>query len=130
MFISVSSIHTNAAASEWIDCINLEMSYAGDSAQSKYDDEVFVKHKIVVFRQHFSGSNSTSFLQDLEADELCDEDEYKQISRTFSQDDCLHAAGAHCRPPLRGSSRLVRARYNFQQGLINTREALEMQGPS
>jgi hypothetical protein len=63
---------------------------------------------------------------DLEEIDIFDLDDCIPTSRTFSQDDCLHAICVpHLRSQLQGISRLVRAQYNFQQGLLITKEIMK-----
>jgi hypothetical protein len=82
------------------------------------------QQKIVVFSRN--SLVITEAVQDLEDYALSDLDECVSTARIFPQDDCLHTE----LPPFRsfdhGSSRLGRARYNFQQGLLNTKEVLEI----
>ncbi len=64
-------------------------------------------------------------VHDLEDYGFCDLNECTSTLRIFPQDDCLHTRI----PPFRyeyGPSRLGRARYNFQQGLLNMREVMEI----
>ncbi len=69
-------------------------------------------------------------MQELEMNAIYDLDEGVLTSRTYPQDDCLHTERAPFRS-LRGLAQTalhVRARYNFHQGLVNTKEVLEAHG--
>jgi hypothetical protein len=130
--LSVSSIETQAAA--LLDGVDHDYKYFSaklSSARSKpaCKEAIESKYKIVAFTQVSLVSNPcTSFsMQDLEIDVIYDLDCSVPKSRTFAQDDCLHTEHAPLLPALHGSS-LRRAQYNFQQGLVNTREVLEAQG--
>jgi hypothetical protein len=96
-------------------------------SKSTHDDENSTKHKIVVFNRSSFVSHSTQFLQNPEVGEFHGLEDCVPISRFFSQDDCLHSESAPLPPPMHKSSRLARTRYNFQQGLLNTKEVLAMQ---
>jgi hypothetical protein len=103
-------------------------------ARSKSEhDDVSTKHKIVVFCRNSLKSNISNRMQmqELEINAIYDLDEgVPTTSRTYPQDDCLHTERAPFRS-LRGlapSALHVRARYNFHQGLVNTKEVLEAQG--
>ena len=88
-------------------------------------DDSIMQHKIEAC------SRNSSFViagfqavHDLEDYGFCDLNECTSTVRIFPQDDCLHTRI----PPFRfeyGPSRLGRARYNFQQGLLNMREVME-----
>ncbi len=127
---SVSSIETQAAA--LLDEVGHDYRHFSaklSSARSKgYKEAIASKYKIVAFPRVSLVSNPcTSFsMQDLEIDAIYDLDCSVPTSRTFAQDDCLHTEHAPLLPALHGSS-LRRARYNFQQGLVNTKEVLEAQ---
>ena len=97
---------------EFLSSLNLPRSI---SAQG----ESFPQHKIAAFsRNSFIAGFKT--VQDLEDYEFCDLDDCVSTVRIFPQDDCLHTEIPFC-----GRSRLGRARYNFQQGLLNTKEVME-----
>jgi hypothetical protein len=97
-------------------------------SKSEHVDEVSAKHKIVVFSRNSLKSNISKSMHQLEINAIYDLDEGVPTSRIYPQDDCLHTERAPLRSPLHGSALHVREQYNFHQGLVNTKEVLEMQG--
>jgi hypothetical protein len=79
--------------------------------------------KIAVFPQ--SSFVAKKVAQDLEDYAFCNLDACVSTATIFSQDDCLHMEF----PPLPSltpdMSCISRARYNFQQGLLNMKEVME-----
>ena len=108
---------------------NQHFSFKRTDALSKpvHENEISTKHKIVVYSRNSMISNTSNRMRDLEINLIYDLDDGMPTSRTFSQDDCLHTECAPLRSALHGSSLIGRARYNFQQGLLNTKEVLETQ---
>ena len=84
------------------------------------------QHKIAVFSRNLLAATSFEAVQDLEDYAICDLDECLSTSRIFPQDDCLHTEFPPFQSLVHGPSRLGRAHYNFQQGLLNTKEVLEI----
>ncbi len=64
-------------------------------------------------------------VHDLEEFVFCYLDECMPTERIYSNDDCLYMARQSSQSLAHKSSRHVRARYNFQQGLLNMVDALE-----
>ncbi len=127
---SVSSITTRAAATvngETHDCRHSSAKSVLTCPRSKsaHNEAIATKHKIVVFLRNSLVSNTSICMHDLEINAIYDIDHSVTTLRTFAQDDCLYSERAPFRSPYQGSSRLGRARYNFQQGLVNTKEVLE-----
>ncbi len=65
-------------------------------------------------------------VQDLEDFAFCDLDECIPTAKIFPQDDCLHTEVPPFKSRDHGPSLLGRARYNFQQGLLNMKEVMEI----
>jgi hypothetical protein len=83
-------------------------------------------HKIAVFSRKSLAITGFKPVQDLESYAFCDLDQCVSTAKLFSQDDCLHTELLPIRSLVHGSSHLGRARYNFQQGLLNTKEVLDI----
>ncbi len=96
-------------------------------SKSAHDEKIISNHKIVVFTSRksvlLSGIRSVQDLEDFSDLEL----DESALTRTFSQDDCLHLEQSSLGSPVHGLALHGRASYNFQQGLVNTREVLGMQ---
>ncbi len=85
-----------------------------DDGSPQFTIPVFSRNSLIV----------TGFkaVKDLEDYDFCDLDECIPTVRLYPQDDCLHTEI----PPLQSRALLGRARYNFQQGLLNTKEVMEI----
>ncbi len=104
--------------------ISTKMKCARTRSKSVQDDKISTKHTIVVFNRQSVVSKSILSVHDLEDDGRLEiQESILSTSRMFSQDDCLHSESTPYKSPL-----CVRARYNFLQGLLNTKEAQGMQG--
>ncbi len=88
--------------------------------------DISPQHKIAVFPRHSLVVTGFKAVHDLEDYAFCDLDECLPTVRMFSQDDCLHTEILPFQNRVHAPSRLGRARYNFQQGLLNTKEVMEL----
>ena len=84
------------------------------------------QHKIAVFSRNPLVVTGFKTVQDLDVYAFCDLDECLSTARIFPQDDCLHTELPPVQSLVDRPSRCGRARYNFQQGLLNTKEVLEL----
>ncbi len=122
--VSMSIVPALAADAE---LIPLKIPCVRTNARPMYD-EISTKQMIRTLDQSTRASNDGRMIfQDLGVDELCDAYSSVPTSNMFTQDDCLNSESAPRRPTLQGSSGILRARYNFQQGLINMKEVMDVQ---
>ncbi len=118
--MSISSITTPAAAT--VDK-GVELTCARPNPEQ--EAAISTSFKMVAFHQPSSARYTSFNMEDFDINEIYDLEDTIPKTQTFAQDDCLHTERvplrlSSCRSPQPG-----RARYNFQQGLVNTKEVLE-----